>query len=162
MPADNHLRYSDNYLREGCREPTHSPSATMTDDARQTVEALDPGLKPFLKPRSSPSFRQKQDSETKLAENDRIDGDFSFVSSQPFNDFRLRCRSQRIRGFRFNRDKKSFFRTRQQPINKALVRSRFTTYQPVFTTIDPFYFELLTRRDLVLLAWFRWQDDLSF
>ncbi len=45
----------------------------MTDDARQTVEALDPGLKPFLKPRSSPSFRQKQDSETKLAENDRIE-----------------------------------------------------------------------------------------
>ena len=60
--------------------------------------------------------------------------------------------SQRIRGFRFNRHKKSFFRTRQQPINKALIRSRFTTYQPVFTTIDPFYFELLTRRDLVLLA----------
>ena len=96
MPADNHLRYSDNYLREGCREPTHSPSATMTDDARQTVEALDPGLKPFLKPRSSPSFRQKQDSETKLAENDRIDGDFSFVSSQPFNDFRMRCRFGRL------------------------------------------------------------------
>ncbi len=37
MPADNHLRYSDNYLREGCREPTHSPSATMTDDAKIIV-----------------------------------------------------------------------------------------------------------------------------
>ena len=53
------------------------------------MDPLNPAGKPKFKPVSLPATWQKQDSESNLANDDRIHGDLALVPPKPFHDFRI-------------------------------------------------------------------------
>jgi len=72
------------------------PSQAIFSFPRQAMETLDPCGKPLFKFFSAPSSWQKQDTKTKLAQNDGIDHNFSFVLSKPPDDLCIRSRFRRL------------------------------------------------------------------
>jgi hypothetical protein len=61
------------------------PSQARIRFPRQALETWDTSVEPPFKSRSLLPFRQQQNAESHLAEDDRIDGDVRLVRAKPFD-----------------------------------------------------------------------------
>jgi len=130
---DRHGRSSRPHISQEPRPPeTGLGGPVEADDSAGTA------LEPLLQPLATPTRRQQIDPESQLAENDRVDSDFSFMPTEPREDLRIRPRPRglaedirideelhggshvvgRLRG---HSHEEPLLRTRKQPVGKSLI-----------------------------------------
>src|SRR5262245_3106493 len=75
----------DRHRASGCPERGQQFRPARAEDGftRQAVQAPDALIEPTLEPRTALSFRQQQNAEPDLTEDERIDRDLGFVPSEP-------------------------------------------------------------------------------
>ena len=168
---DRHRFTGSSQLGEKC-----CPTQPRGGFPRQADDASDASLKPAFELLPSLAFRQKQDAELDLAENDRIHNKLALVTAQPLQHSRIRCRlgglakdvgrrcgrSQRVGGFRGDGNKEPFRRTGEKPVHQSFVRAWSPAHEAIFTAVQPFNLKPLSRFNAVLPANLRRKDDLAF
>lgn len=142
-------------------------------------DSADAALKPLLQPRATPARRQKIDPESQLTEDDRVDGNLAFMTTEPRDDLRIRPRprgltenirideefhggSQVVGRFRGDSHEEPLLRTCKQPVRQPLVGRWFAPPQSILAAVDPLDFKLLPGFDVVLLPNGRRQNNLTF
>jgi len=139
---DRHGRSSNPHISE---EPC-PPEAGLGCPV-EAGDSANAAIEPLLQPPAASTRRQKLDPESQLTENDRIDGDLAFMTTEPVDDLgigprprglaegicineELRRGSQVVGRFRGDSHEEPLLRTRKQPVRQPLI-GRWLVPEPV-------------------------------